>query len=123
MTRRRISLITVFEGDLLAARPLARPHHGEHRLAGGGLEDQHRLEAGGAGVRIEDLQFLLAVRGIVGIVDVERDALGRLRPAAAEQIDEAEPDLDQRPPIEQVLKGSAEVPLLPERSRPARGQR
>ena len=34
--------------------------------------DQVRgLEAGGAGVRIEDRQFLLAVHEIVGVVDVE----------------------------------------------------
>ena len=67
--------------------------------------DQVRgLEAGGAGVRIEHRQLLLAVGGIVGVVDVERDPLGWFRPAAAEQIDEAEPDLDQRPPVGQVLK-------------------
>ena len=63
-----------------------------------------RLEAGAVIVRVEERELLLAVRGIVGVVDVENDALRWSREAAAVEIDLAEPYARERAPVGQVLE-------------------
>jgi len=64
--------------DLLARRPLAGPQQRQDRLARGAVEDVDRLEAGAVVVRVEQRQLLLAVHGIIRVVDVEHDVLGWL---------------------------------------------
>ena len=67
--------------------------------------DQVRgLEAGAVVVRVEECELLLAMHGIVGIVDVEHDCSGRSREASAIEIDLAEPYARQRTPVGQVLE-------------------
>ena len=68
------------------------------------VEDVDRLEAGAVVVRVEERQLLLAVHGIVRVVDVEHDARGRSREAPAVEIDLAEPDAGQRTPVGEVLQ-------------------
>ena len=51
--------------DLLARRPLAGTDQRQHGLARSSLEDLDRLEAGGADMRIEEREFLLAARAIL----------------------------------------------------------
>ena len=46
--------------DLFSGRPLARPQQRQDRLAGVGLEDEHRLEACAASVRVEQGELLAA---------------------------------------------------------------
>ena len=48
------------------------------------------LEAGAVVVGIEKRQLLLAVRGIIGVVDIEHNAAGRPRKAPAVEINLAE---------------------------------
>jgi hypothetical protein len=60
-------------GHLVARRPLAETHQRD-RLAREAVEDVDRLEAGTVVVRVEQRQLLLAMDGIVGVVDVEYDA-------------------------------------------------
>ena len=55
-------------------------------------------------MRVEERQLLLAVHEIVGVVDVEHDALGRRRVAPAEEIDEADADPFERAPVSEVLE-------------------
>ena len=90
--------------DLLARRPLAGTDQRQHGLARGGLEDFDRLEAGGADMRIEERELLLAVRGIIGVVDIEHDAVRHTIPAFAEQVDEPQSDAFERAPVGQVLE-------------------
>ena len=90
--------------DLLARRPLAGTDQRQHGLARSGLEDLDRLETGGADMRIEEREFLLAVRGIVGVVDIEHDVLRHTLPALAEQVDEPQSDALERAPVGQVLE-------------------
>src|SRR5690606_8549724 len=78
--------------DLLAGRPLAGTQERQHRLAREAVENQDRLEAGAVVMRIEQRQLLLAVHGIVRVVDVEHDARRRAGEAAAVEIDLAEAD-------------------------------
>ena len=54
--------------------PLAGPQQREHRLAREAIEDVDRLEARAVVVGVEQRQLLLAVHGIIGVVDVEYDA-------------------------------------------------
>ena len=68
------------------------------------VEDMDRLEAGAVVVGVEERQLLLAVHGIVGVVDVEHDARRRAGEAAAIEIDLAEPDASQRAPVGNVLQ-------------------
>ena len=89
---------------LLARRPLAGPQQRQHGLAREAVEDVDRLEAGAVVVRVEQRQLLLAVHGIVGVVDVEHDARRRPGEAAAVEIDLAEPDPRQRSPVGEVLQ-------------------
>ena len=62
------------------------------------------LEAGAVVVGIEKRQLLLAVRGIIGVVDVEHNAMWRPRKAPAIKIDLAEADACERAPVGQVLE-------------------
>ena len=91
-------------GYLLARGALAGPQQRQHRLAREAVEDVDRLEAGAVVVRVEECELLLAMHGIVGVVDVEHDCAGRSREAAAVEIDLAEPDARQRTPVGQVLE-------------------
>ena len=55
-------------------------------------------------MRVEERKLLLAVHGIVRVVDVEHDCSGRPRQAAAVEIDLAEPYARERTPVGQVLE-------------------
>jgi len=55
-------------------------------------------------MRVEHSEHLLAVGWIIGVIDVEHDTVGDARPAAAEQIDEAEPDLHRHAAVGKVLQ-------------------
>ena len=63
-----------------------------------------RLEAGAVVVRVEQCQLLLAVHGIVGVVDVEHDACRRAAKAPAVEIDLTEADAGERAPAGEVLQ-------------------
>ena len=89
---------------LFARGPLAGPQQRQHRLAREPVEDVDRLEAGAVVVRVEESEFLLAVHGIVGVVDVEHDVPGWCLEAPAIKIDLAEPDPRQRAPVGKVLE-------------------
>ena len=91
-------------GHLLARGPLAGPQQRQHGLARESIEDVDRLEAGAVVVRVEQCQLLLAVHGIIRVVDVEHDARRRPREAAAVEIDLPEPDPCQRSPVGNVLQ-------------------
>ena len=52
---------------------------------------------------VEEHEFLLAVRGIIGVVNIEHDALRHTLPALAEQVDELQSDAFERAPVGQVL--------------------
>ena len=91
-------------GHLLARGALAGPQQRQDRLAREAVEDVDRLEAGAVIVRVEERELLLAVHGIVGVVDVQHDALRRSREAAAVEIDLAEPYARERTPVGQVLQ-------------------
>ena len=54
-------------------------------------------------MRVEERKLLLAVHGIVRVVDVEYDCSGRSREAVAIDIDLADPDTRQHTPIGEVL--------------------
>ena len=71
---------------LLSGGPLAGAQQREHRLARGRLEDVDGLEAVLVIMGVEQRQLLAAVDGIVGIVDVEDDALGNTVEAFANGI-------------------------------------
>ena len=55
-------------------------------------------------VRVEQRQLLLTVHGIVRVVDVEHDALGRPCEAAAVEVDLAKADTGERAPVGKVLQ-------------------
>ena len=89
---------------LLAGRPLAGMVQGQDRLAGGALEDQHRLEAMSARVGVEQRELLLSVHHIVGIIDIENDAVRGLLVAPAEEIDQAASDAVEGCAVRNVLQ-------------------
>ena len=62
--------------DLLTRRPLSRTQQRQHGFAGACLEDMHGLEAVAARMGVEENEFLLAMRQIVRVVDVQHDAPG-----------------------------------------------
>lgn len=90
----------------LVAGPFNASQQGEDRLAGDAVENQNRLEAGAAVVRVEQRQLLLAVHRIVGVVDVEHDARWRACEAAAVEIYLAEPDTGECAPAAIFNAGS-----------------
>ena len=55
-------------------------------------------------VRVEQRQLLLTVSGIIRVVDVEHDARRRTGEAPAVEIDLAEADAGERPPVGEVLQ-------------------
>ena len=55
-----------------------------------GIEDVDRLEAVAARMRVEEDEFLLAMRRVVRVVDIEHDAARHAGEAVAEQVDHAE---------------------------------
>ena len=63
-----------------------------------------RLEARAIVVRVEEREFLLAVHGIVGVVDVEHDVSGWSLEAPAIEINPTDPDAGQRTPVGEVLE-------------------
>ena len=91
-------------GDFLPRWTLAGPQKGENGLAREAVEDVDRLEAGAVVVRVEECEFLLAMHGIVRVVDVEHDCSRRPREASTIEIDLAEPDARQRTPVGQILE-------------------
>ena len=98
MTWRRTLATSAPEGRLPGAQ------QGKHRFAAGAIENVDRLEAGAVVVRIEQCQLLLAVRGIIGVVDVEHNAVWRPHKASAIKIDLAEADACERAPVGQILE-------------------
>ena len=90
--------------DLLARGPLAGPQQRQDRLAGVALEDVDRLEAMAAGRGAEQRELLAAVYQVVGVVDVERDRIGRGCVAAAEEVDVADADAVERACVGDVLQ-------------------
>ena len=89
---------------LFARGPLAGPQQREYRLARDRVEDVDRLEAGAVVVGVEEGEFLLAVHGIVGVVDVEHDVSGWCLEAPAIEINPTDPDTGQRTPVGKVLE-------------------
>ena len=85
-------------GHLLAGGPLARAQQRQDRLAGGRLEELDGLEAVLVIMGVEQRQLLAAVDDVVGIVDIEDDALRHAGEAIAEQIDHRQPHARQRAP-------------------------
>ena len=64
----------------------------------------HRLEAVAARMGIEEDEFLLAVRRIVRVVDVEHDAAGHAGETGAEQVDHPERHACKSSPGRRVFK-------------------
>ena len=91
-------------GNLHPGGPLAGAQQRQHRLAASAVENVDRLEAGAIVVRIEECQLLLTVGRIIGVVNVEHDAMRRPREAPTVEIDLAEADARERPPVGQVLE-------------------
>ena len=89
---------------LCSGGSLAGTQQREHRLAGGRLEDVDGLEAIVVIMGVEQRQLLAAVDGIVGVVDIEHDALGNALEAGAEQIDQRQPHASQFAPRRRVLE-------------------
>src|SRR5207253_1346914 len=90
-------------GHLLARGPLAGPQQRQDRLARDAVEDVDRLEASAVVVRVEESELLLAVHGIIGVVDVEHDVSGWCLEAPAIEIDPTDSDAGQRTPVGKVL--------------------
>ena len=63
-----------------------------------------RLEAIAARMRVEEDEFLLAVRQIVRIVDVEHNAARHVRKASAEHIDHPDRHARKRAPGRRVFQ-------------------
>ena len=73
--------------DLSARRRLARAQENRHRLAAFHIMvDADGQEAAGVVVGVEQRELLVAVHGIAGVVNVERDGGSRGREAVAEEI-------------------------------------
>ena len=85
-------------GRLFSGGPLAWAQQRQGRLARGRLEDVDGLEAVLVIMGVEPRQLLATVDGIVGIVDVEDDALGNTVEAFAKQIDYGQPHARQLTP-------------------------
>ena len=75
--------------DLGPRRRLARAQENRHRLAALHMVDVHGQEAALIVVGVEERELLVAVHGIAGVVDIERDGGGRGWEGAAEEIDHA----------------------------------
>jgi hypothetical protein len=74
------------------------------RLAGCRLVDMDRQETPAVVMRVPQRQLLAAVHSVLGVVDVEQDAAGRLIEAVAEQIDHRRHHALQRGRAGQVLQ-------------------
>lgn len=92
---------------------VARPQVGDERLAA--AEDVERQEAVMTVVTVEETAFLLAVRGVVGGVEVQRDLRRRLVVAVEELVDQNLLQANQRTSRDAVLQ-SAERRRTGERS-------
>ncbi len=90
--------------DLFSRWTLAGPEQRQDWFARGRLEDVDRLEAMPARMRVEQGELLATVHEIIGVVDIQLDGVGRGRVAAAEQVDEADADLVERPDAGEVLE-------------------
>ena len=85
-------------------RRLAGPQDDRHRLAGRRFIDVDRLEATAVVIGVEQRELLTAVNPVLGVVDVEQDALGDLFEAVAEQLDHRRHHALERDRAGQVLK-------------------
>ena len=90
--------------DLLARGPLSRTQQRQHGFAGACLEDMHGLKAVAARMGIEENEFLLAVRRIVRVVDVQHDAARHTGETGAEQVDDSERHACKSAPGRRVFK-------------------
>src|ERR1039457_308942 len=71
---------------LLAIGRLPRAQDCQHAMPGSGVIYMDRQKAAFIVVRVEQRQLLMAVHGIGGVVDIERDRLGRAFATLAPQI-------------------------------------
>ena len=74
--------------DLDPRRRLAGAQEDRHRLAAFHMVDVDGEEAAGVVMSVEERQLLVAVHGIAGVVDIQRDGGGRGGEGAAEEIDQ-----------------------------------
>ena len=74
--------------DLSARRRLARAQENRHRLAALHMIDVDGEEAARVVVGVEQRELLVAVHGIAGVVDIQRDGGRWGREAAAKEIDQ-----------------------------------
>ena len=74
--------------DLGPGRRLARAQEDRHRLATFHMVDVDGQEAAGVVVGVEERELLVAVHGIAGVVDIQRDGGGRGWEGAAEEGDQ-----------------------------------
>ena len=63
-----------------------------------------RLETIAVGAGIEQGQPLAAMSAVGGVVDVERDLARNVAKTVAEQIDQLQPHVRQRPPARQIFQ-------------------
>ena len=82
-------------------------------MAAVGIIDMQRHEAAFVMIGVEQRQLLVAMHGIVGVIDVEGDSLGRTAVTFAPQIHHGMGQADQRAQVRGVL---------PARHRRLRGQ-
>src|SRR5208337_2657103 len=71
---------------LLAVRRLPGAQDCQYAMTGAGIIDMDRQEALLIVMRIEQRQLLMAMDGVCGIVDIERDRLGRSPETLAPQV-------------------------------------
>jgi hypothetical protein len=90
--------------DLGAIGRLAGTQEDRHRLAGGGLMDMDGQEAVAVVMGVEQRELLAAMHVVLGVVDVEHNALGDLGEAVAEQIDHRRHHALERERAGQVLQ-------------------
>ena len=74
--------------DLGARRRLSRTQENRHRLAALHMIDVDGQEAAPVVMGVEERQLLVAVHGIAGVVDIERDGGGRGWEGVAEDVDQ-----------------------------------
>jgi hypothetical protein len=90
--------------DLDAIGRLARTQEDRNRLAGRRLIYMDGQEAPAVVMRVEQRELLTAMHLVLGVVDIEHDALRHLGEAVAEQLDHGSHHPLQRGGAGQVLK-------------------
>jgi hypothetical protein len=112
------------ERDLRPVRRLARAEDHGDRLARDCLIDVDRQEAPAIVVGVEERELLAAVDAVLGVVDVEHDAMRHLLEAVAEQLDHGRHHPLEGGDVGQVLEpahGRLRAQVRPGLGRPAGG--